>query len=227
MAIGAILAGLGSAVTNPEVAGNIGAGLAGAFSKSGKAYRRQLAEDRRRLAANDFGMSEAEKNAAVGAANRNQQAQARETEAGLRQQAATIGSRSPAAFEAMRGLGASLAGNLATTRGNIEASSAQLANQQREQALARLNSRRQEVRAQGEQAAQSVATGVGEFEKTFRAVQGAKDVEGQSGALDIAGKGIASVPITSGAAKAAEAEELAAKQRQIDELEARLAALNG
>lgn len=218
MAIGAILAGLGSAVTNPEVAGNIGGALASAFSKSGKEYRRQLREERRRLAANDFGLSEAQKNQAVAAANRNQQAQARETEAGLRQQAAALGGRSPAAFEAMRGLGISLAGNLAGVRGNIEATSAELANQQREAALARLNARRQEVRAQGEQAAQSVATGLGEFEKTFTAVQGAKGKAGLSGALGVTAKGASPVSITSGAS---EAERL---RRENEELQRRLAA---
>lgn len=221
MAIGALLGlGLLKAATNPETAGNIVGALASAFSKSGKEYRRQMAEERRRLAANDFGLSEAQKNQAVAAANRSQQAQARETEAGLRQQAAALGSRSPAAFEAMRGLGSSLAGNLAGVRGNIEATSADLANQQREQALARLNARRQEVRAQGVEAGKTLATAAGDFESGFMGGKAAGAGKGAAAAGDIAtgAKAAAPAQVSYGAS---EAERL---RRENEELRRQAAA---
>ena len=210
-----IAVGLARAATNPETAGSLGGAIAGYFSKSGKEYRRQLAMERRRLAANDFGLSEAQKNQAVAAVNRNQQAQARETEAGLRQQAAALGGRSPAAFEAMRGLGTNLAGNLAAARGNIEETSATLANQQREQALARLNARRQEVRAQGAEAGKTIATSAGDFEQGYTAAKGAGYGRGQAAAGSTA-KGPLSV--TSGAS---DAERL---KKENEELQRRLAA---
>ena len=215
-----IAVGLARAATNPETAGSLGGAIAGHFSKSGKEYRRQLAMERRRLAANDFGLSEAQKNQAVAAANRSQQAQARETEAGLRQQAAALGSRSPAAFEAMRGLGTNLAGNLAAARGTIEATSADLANQQREQALARLNARRQEVRAQGVEAGKTLATAAGDFESGYRGGIAAGAEKGNAAAGDIAtgAKAAAPAQVTYGAS---EAERL---RRENEELRRQAAA---
>lgn len=229
-----IAAGLIQAATNPETAQTYGGALARQFSKAGKEYRAQMNEDRRRLAANDFGMSEAQKNAAVGAANRNQQAQARETEAGLRQQAAATGGRSPAAYEAMRGLGANLAGNLAAVRGNIEGQSAQLANQQREAALARLKERRNEVAAQGAEAAKAVTTAGGDFAAGYMAAKGGgvSGGQGAAGAAQSAATGGAAsgakttVPSTAlgNAATAHQNSEAERLKRENEELQRRLAA---
>lgn len=223
MAIGALIGlGLLKAATNPETAGTLGGAIASAFSKSGKEYRRQLAMERRRLQRNDFGLSEAQKNQAVAAANRSQQAQARETEAGLRQQAAALGSRSPAAFEAMRGLGTNLASNLAAARGNIEATSAELANQQREAALARLNARRQEIRGQGVEAGKTIATAAGDFESGYRGGIAAGAAKGGAAAGDIATGAKAAAPsqVTYGVPTASRQQEIEEMRRRLAELEA-------
>lgn len=171
MAAPLILAALGAgalrALTDPQVAGQIGRGVMGAFDPSAQVYRQQLREDRRRLNANDFGMSEAQKNDALSSAMRQQQAAARGTEAALKQQAATMGPRSGAAMEAIRNMGSDLAGQAAGARGQVESASGQMAVQQKAQALDRLNQRRQEKAGMAEAGAMAGVKGAGEFEAGF------------------------------------------------------------
>lgn len=169
--LGALGAGALKALTDPKVAGQLGRGIMGAFDPSAKMYREQLREDRRRLKANDFGMSEAQKNDALSSVMRQQQAAARGTEAALKQQAATMGPRSGAAMEAMRGMGADLAGQAAGARGQVEAASGQMAVQQKAQALDRLNQRRQEKAGMAEAGAMAGVIGAGEAEAGFRGMR--------------------------------------------------------
>lgn len=198
-----ILAALGAgalrALTDPQVAGSIGGAVMSAFDPSARAYRQQLREDRRRLNANDFGMSEAQKNEALSSAMRQQQAAARGSEAALRQQAAAMGPRSGAAMEAIRGMGADLAGQAAGARGQVEATSGQMAVQQKAQALDRLNQRRLEKAQMGAAAGQTIAKGAGEFEAGFRGMRGyQKDYKQQMEETGLKPTGVTTPSLTSG-----------------------------
>lgn len=169
--LGALGAGALKALTDPKVAGQLGRGIMGAFDPSAKMYRDELREDRRRLKANDFGMSEAQKDTALSATMRQQQAAARGTEAALRQQASAMGPRSGAAMEAIRGMGTDLAGQAAGARGQIESTSSQMAVQQKAQAMDRLNQRRQEKAGMAEAATSAIAQGAGQMEAGYRGMR--------------------------------------------------------
>lgn len=216
MILAALGAGALRALTDPQVAGQIGRGVMSAFDPSAKMYRGQLREDRRRLKANDFGMSEAQKNDALSSVMRQQQAAARGTEAALRQQAAAMGPRSGAAMEAIRGMGTDLAGQAAGARGQVESASGQMAVQQKAQALDRLNQRRLEKAQMGEVAAQTIAKGAGEFEKGFTGMrQYQKDYPKQMKEAGLTPQAPAAPVLTTGYQNQLDAEE---RQRQMANL---------
>lgn len=153
-----------SALSNPETMGRTVGWVSSLFDPSAKAYRRQLKEDRQRLARNDFGLSEAEKNAQMAAAMRMQQAGARDIETDLQRQAAATGfGRSAVATQAQRDLGQNLASSAGEMRGEIEKYSSDLADQRKQQALARIKARREESRKRAEEAGQTAGTAVKDF----------------------------------------------------------------
>ena len=212
----ALGAGALSALTDPQVAGQIGRGIMSAFDPSAKLYRNQLKEDRRRLKANDFGMSEGQKNTALSSVMRQQQAAAQGAEAALRQQASAMGPRSGAALEAIRGMGTDLAGQAAGARGQVESASGQMAVQQKAQALDRLNQRRLEKAQMGEAAAQTIATGAGEFEKGFTGMKNyQKDYKQQMEETGLKPVGMTAPALTTGYQNQIDAEE---RQRQMANL---------
>lgn len=154
----------GMALTNPETAGRVGGWIASVTDPSHKLYRQQLKEERRRINANDFGLSESEKNAQQAAMMRMQQAAAKNLEADLTRQAAATGfGRSGLQAKAQRDLGAEMASQAGKFRGDIEKASSELGLAQKEQALARLKARRDEVKGQAKEAGETAATATKDF----------------------------------------------------------------
>jgi len=208
-------AGAINALTNPETAASLTQGIQRQFSKTGKLYRQQLKEDRRRLAANDFGLTEAEKNAAMGGVARQQMAATKGIEADLNRQGAAAGfGRSAVQAEAVRGLGADLANQQAAARGELESVSAQLGQQQREAALARQAARRGEIDQQAAQLGKTSATAAADFEAGFRGAKAAKAASGQAAAVPGSS---AKAPLTHGARTAADEEKKQEAARKLVE----------
>lgn len=218
----AVLMGLTTAVTNPEVAGGMAKGLNSVFDKDAKAYRKSMKQMRERLNKNDFGLTEIEKNQAMSGVARQQQAAAKGTMEEIRQQGAAMGGRTAASAEALRGVASDLAGQAAGTRGALEAESAKLANIQRDAARQMIDARRKEKAAAAEAAGRTIAEGAGSFEEGFKnSMMGAKspsNAEGPAGAMGVTGKSSGQAmngSFTTGAAEAkAEKERLEREHRE-------------